>query len=309
MSNAGPRRRALQRLAAFIACLPVAAAAAEIRDCAGCPAMVAIPAGHFIMGAAPGEEEREALGTAFRHRSAPQRRVAVAGFLAAKLEVTRGEYRAFAQATARGATGCFTWKATAFELDPARGWSDSGYPQDDTHPATCLSWEDASAYADWLGRRTGKRYRLLTEAEWEYAARAGTRGARYWGDDPRRACEYANGADYATAARAPQAGATYNADCDDGHAHTAPAGSDRANAIGLHDMLGNVEEWTADCWNANHQGAPADASARVSGDCALRAVRGGAWDDAPAGVRAAYRVGSPVTVRVYRRGFRVARDL
>ena len=155
---------------------------------------------------------------------------------------------------------------------------------------------------------TGKPYRLLTEAEWEYAARAGATTARYWGDDGNMACGYANGADLTAKAQVPIAGNWANANCDDRAAYTAPVGSYRANAFGLHDMLGNVGEWTQDCWNGNYSGAPTDGSAWAAGDCALRAVRGGSWDDAPQGLRAAYRVGSPTIIRVYGRGFRVARD-
>ena len=270
--------------------------------------MVIVPAGKFVMGAPPGEEERERLAAEFRGRSEPQRSVSVGSFSAGKFEVTRGQYRAFAEATRRASDGCFSWTGTAFELDPALDWRNAGYPQDDAHPVTCVSWEDAAAYAGWLSRETGRKYRLLTEAEWEYAARAGSSTARYWGDDPGMSCTFANAADLATGARVPGASTWNGVDCDDRHAWTAPVGSYRANAFGLYDMLGNVEEWTQDCWSRNLSGAPADASARTAGDCALRAVRGGSWLDAAVGVRAAYRVGSPVSIRVYRRGFRVAAD-
>lgn len=262
------------------------------RDCAECPEMVVIPKGSFTMGAAPNEEAREALAEQFRHRSEPQRAVIVSQFSASRLEVTRGQYRVFAEATRHVGEGCFVWNGTDFEWEQTRNWRNPGYAQDDTHPVVCVSWNDASAYVQWLAQKTGRRYRLLSEAEWEYAARAGTATARYWGDDGNQSCAYANGA----------------APCNDGYAYTAPGGSYRPNAFGLHDMLGNVGEWTQDCWNANYTGAPADARAWTSGDCAMRAVRGGAWDDVPAGMRSAYRVGSPTVIRLYSRGFRVARD-
>ena len=270
--------------------------------------MVAVPAGGFVMGAAPGEEERTNLAEEFRNRSQPQRSVNVKGFLAGQFEVTRGEYRAFAQATGRTSDGCYVWGGAAWQMDPEKTWRNPGYPQDDTHPATCVSWEDATAYAAWLSQQTGKRYRLLTEAEWEYAARGGTTTTRFWGDAANLSCEYANTADRSTAARVPGSRAWHVADCDDRHPYTAPVGTFRPNAFGLHDMLGNVEEWTQDCWTGDFRGAPTDGSAVTAGDCSMRAVRGGAWDDSPVGVPAAYRVGSPVTVRVYRRGFRVATD-
>jgi formylglycine-generating enzyme len=296
--------RPLLALALLLCSCPAVA-----QDCAHCPEMVVIPAGMFVMGAAPGEEERESLAEEFRNRSQPQRSVSVRSFSAGKFEVTRGQYRAFAAATGRSADGCFLWTGTTFELDRTRDWRDPGYAQNDSHPVTCVSWEDAGAYTEWLSRQTGRKYRLLTEAEWEYAARAGSTTARYWGDDVRTSCSFANGADVSTAALVPGASTWIVVDCNDRHAWTAPVGSFRANAFGLHDMLGNVEEWTQDCWSGNLSGAPADGSARTAGDCALRAVRGGSWLDAPVGVRAAYRVGSPTPVRVYRRGFRVATDM
>ncbi len=288
--------------------LPPRSSGNAFKDCADCPEMVVIPAGRFVMGAAPDEEVRENLSDAFRHRSQPQRDVTVRVFAVGKFEITRGQYRAFAAATGRGSDGCFVWSGADFANDAAKDWRNPGYSQDDTHPVACVSWDDASAYAQWLGQKTGKPYRLPSEAEWEYAARAGTTTPRYWGDDEQGACGHANGA-YLTAQRqVPAASEWVVARCDDRAAYTAPVGNYRANAFGLHDMLGNVEEWTQDCWNGNYRGAPADGSAWVTGDCALRAVRGGSWIDAPVGLRAAYRVGSPTVIRVYRRGFRVARD-
>jgi formylglycine-generating enzyme required for sulfatase activity len=132
--------------------------------------------------------------------------------------------------------------------------------------------------------------------------------ARYWGNDGDQSCEYANGADRTAQAQIPDAIAAYVANCRDRYAFTAPVGSYRANGFGLRDMLGNVGEWTQDCWNGDYKGAPTDGSAWGSGECFMRAVRGGSWDDHPLGVRAAYRVGSPMVIRLYSRGFRVARD-
>jgi formylglycine-generating enzyme len=270
--------------------------------------MVVIPSGQFIMGAAADEEERENLADQFRHRSEPQRQVHVKRFLAGKFEVTRGQYEAFIQVTGHRSDGCFVWGGTDFVMDESKNWRDAGYAQDDAHPAVCISWDDATAYVGWLAGKTGRGYRLLTEAEWEYAARARTATTRFWGDDPNSACSYANGADDSTSAHVPVARNWVTVSCNDRYAYTAPAGSYRPNGFGLYDMLGNVEEWTQDCWNRNHAGAPGDASARRDGNCSLRVVRGGSWDDAPAGLRSAYRVGSPAVIRVYRRGLRVARD-
>jgi formylglycine-generating enzyme required for sulfatase activity len=271
--------------------------------------MRVLPPGQFVMGAAPGEEARENLADEFRGRSEPQRSISVGAFAVGQFEITRGQFGAFVRATGWRSAGCFVWARDDFELDATKSWQDPAFPQHDDHPVTCVSWEDATAYVRWLSERTGKRYRLPSEAEWEYAARAGTNTPRFWGADPAVSCDYANTADLSTQARVPGARDWAIARCDDAHAFTAPIGSYRSNAFGLHDMLGNVEEWTQDCWNGNYRGASADARAATSGDCQQRAVRGGSWLDAPAGVRAAYRVGSPTSVRVYRRGFRVARDV
>lgn len=280
----------------------------SFKDCAECPQMIMVPAGEFVMGAAPGEEEHESMPQEFRHRSAPQRRVKVEVFAAGKYEVTRGQYRAFSEATKRNDSGCFVWRRGDYQLDAAKSWRDSGYLQDDSHPATCVSWEDAQAYASWLSGKTGQQYRLLTEAEWEYAARGGSSASRFWGEDSRQSCQHANGADLKTLSVVSEAGNWPAAACDDGYPYTAPVGSYRPNKFGLHDMLGNVAEWTADCWNADYRGATSDGNARMTGDCDFRAVRGGGWDEASASLRSAYRVGSPVVIRVYARGFRVARQ-
>ena len=277
------------------------------KDCVDCPEMVVIPAGRFMMGTMPGEEEREALSEEFRNRSQPRHGVDVKSFSAGKFEVTQGQYRLFAEATRRGSDGCFVWTGAGFEKDQTKDWRNPGYAQDDSHPVACVSWDDAGAYVRWLGQRTGRDYRLLTEAEWEYAARAGTTTTRFWGAAGDISCGYANGADLAAAAQVPGASNWTVANCNDRYAYTAPVGSYRANAFGLHDMLGNVWEWTQDCWNGNYSGAPTDGSAWIAGDCFLRVVRGGSWEDAPLGLRAAYRVGSPTVIRVYIRGFRVAR--
>lgn len=288
---------------------PGAASSPEVfRDCEACPQMVRIPPGEFLMGAGPNEEDSERLGDSFRNRSQPQRRVRIAAFAIGQFEVTRGEFRRFAEASGHAAGACFVWAGGEHRLDSATGWHSPGYPQDDRHPATCVSWEDAEAYVRWLSQLTGRRYRLPSEAEWEYAARAGSVTPRFWGTDGHAACAHANGADARLRAALPLAADWDAADCDDGHVHTAPAGSFLANAFGLHDMLGNAAEWTADCWNPDYRGAPADGSSRSDGDCGMRAVRGGAWDEGPAGLRAAYRVGSPVVIRVYTRGFRVVRE-
>jgi len=278
-------------------------------DCSGCPRMRVVPAGQFTMGVSPGEEDRERLADDFRGRSEPRREIAVERFALGLHEVTRAQYRIFVETTGRRAEGCFVWMGMAFVHEVARSWRSPGFDQTDDHPAVCVSWEDAQAYVEWLGLRTGKRYRLPSEAEWEYAARAGSVSIRFWGDDPSVACAHANGADRTTRERTPNAIEGEIHDCSDGFAHTALVGSFASNAFGLYDMLGNAAEWTQDCWNRDYAGARPEAATNMHGECSMRVVRGGAWDEGPAGLRAAYRVGSPTNIRVYGRGFRVAREL
>ena len=278
-------------------------------DCPDCPEMVVIPGGEFVMGASVDEEDREFISNEFRNRSAPQHRVKVRSFAAGRYEITRKQYRAFIEASGHRGEGCFVWANGDYRLDLARNWSSPGYSQDDLHPVSCVSWEDATAYTRWLSTKTGNLFRLLTEAEWDYAARGGSTTARFWGEDSIQTCTYGNGADQSTLSRVAQAGDWPSLPCDDGYAYTAPAGSYRVNLYGLYDMIGNVAEWTADCWNGNFHSAPINASAWMTGNCSLRAVRGGAWDEGPASLRSAYRVGSPTGIRVYSRGFRVAYDM
>jgi formylglycine-generating enzyme required for sulfatase activity len=278
----------------------------SFRDCPECPEMVVLPAGEFVMGASADEEDREFLSPEFRNRSIPQRRVSIRSFSAGRYEVTRQQFQVFAEATGHRGEGCFSWVGGEYRMDPGKSWRNLGYPQNDRHPVSCVSWEDAAAYVQWLSARTGKPYRLLSEAEWEYAARGGNAAPRFWGEDSRQSCVFANGADQKILSTIGDAGSWPTIQCDDGYAYTAPVGSFRANPYGLHDMLGNVAEWTADCWNSSFNDAPSDGRVWMTGDCFLRAVRGGGWDEGAASLRSAYRVGSPVVVRVYSRGFRVA---
>lgn len=147
-----------------LSCIAHAAetAALPFRDCADCPEMVVIPAGEFVMGASPGEEDREALSAEFRNRSAPQRRIRVGGFSAGRYEVTRAQYRKFTEATGHRSEGCFVWSSGDFRMDAGKSWQNPGHAQNDRHPVSCVSWEDALAFAKWLSVITGKPYRLLT---------------------------------------------------------------------------------------------------------------------------------------------------
>ena len=166
-----------------------------------------------------------------------------------------------------------------------------------------VSWHDAVAYTKWLNEQTGKAYRLPTEAEWEYAARAGTTTRRYWGDDPDQACEHANVADKSAADLFEWSGVHK---CDDGYAVTSPVGRFKHNDFKLYDMLGNVWEWTCSEYDGNYGGA--EKHCQNEGD-AGRSLRGGSWDDRPGGVRSAVRYYGGPSERGSYLGFRLAQDL
>ena len=278
------------------------------KDCNGCPEMVVIPAGQFVMGVVPGEEKRENLPIENWGASQPQHRVEVRQFAVGKFPVTREQYKEFVFATGRNNIGCNVWTGSKHERNWSKDWEDPSYAQDERHPVACVNWDDAIAYVEWLSRKTFKNYRLLSEAEWEYAARAGTKTYRYWGDDGNLSCSYANGADQTAKNQLQGASNWAVANCNDGYAYTSPVGSFKPNRFGLYDMLGNVWQWTQDCWNPNYSGAPADGSAWTVGECRQRILRGGSWENLPMDIRSAVRAGGDAKKRSYDSGFRVARD-
>ena len=282
--------------------LQALAAGTVFRDCDECPEMVVIAPGRFVMGSPESETER--WGT---DREGPRHPVTIArAFAAGRFEVTRAQFAAFVEETKHAAAGCTEWTGALWESDPARGWRETGFSQTDRDPVVCVSWADAKAYAQWLSRRTAKRYRLLTESEWEYAARAGTTSARYWGGSADQGCRYANLGDLEMRRAL---GFEPAADCSDAHAHTAPVGSYLPNAFGLYDMLGNAWEWTEDCWHESYRGAGADDSARTQGaGCARRVARGASFSSNPRNVRSANRGSFTAATRYTHVGFRIARD-
>lgn len=279
------------------------------RDCDACPEMVVIPGGEFMMGSAAGDAERG-------DNELPQRLVRVKPFALGKTEVTVAQWREFARASGYQtlaerndrAQGCFTWEPAdaAWAWREGRSWREPGWTQKDNEPVVCVAWEDAQAYVRWLAQQSGvKGWRLPTEAEWEYAARAGTTTRRPWGDD-ESPCAYANGTDRT---KGPRGRAwTDTAPCRDGYWFAAPVGSYRPNAWGLHDMLGNVWEWVQDCY-LPYAGAPSDGSAHEAKECPGRVLRGGAWDEPPGVLRSAERFWAGSANRNNNFGLRVARTL
>ena len=244
------------------------AAGETFRECPSCPEMVVVPAGSFMMGSPSHEEGRYG-------NEGPAHRVTISEpFAAGVYEVTFAEWDA-----------CASGGGCGGHRPDDEGWGRGN------RPVINVSWKDAQAYADWLSRKTGAEYRLLSEAEWEYAARAGTTTRFHWGDDVGR-----NRA---------------NCYCGDSWDTTAPVGSFAANGWGLHDMHGNVWEWVEDCWNESYAGAPSDGNAWESGNCDRRVLRGGSWysDDVERFLRSANRSRSETGFRRKYDGFRVARTL
>ena len=234
----------------------------QFQDCAVCPQMVVVPAGSFTMG---GESEGP------RHRVTIRQRFAVG-----KAEIAFAEWDACVRAG-----GCGNHRAGA------RNWGRG------QRPAINVNWRDARSYVRWLRQLTGQPYRLLSEAEWEYAARAGTRTAYPWG----------------VAAGRNQANCKGCGSRWDGR-KTAKAGTFPANGFGLHDLHGNAREWVQDCWHSSYLGAPTDGSAwTAGGDCRRRVLRGGSWKEIPWNIRSASRMAGKVKTRNSKSGFRIALTL
>ncbi len=274
------------------------------------PQMVVIAAGTFQMGSPQSEAGRVS-------DEGPQHPVAVIHpFALSRCEISVGQFRLFVDETgyrtdAERGDGCLVLNATGNDTERRkdRNWRNPGFSQGVDHPVVCVSWNDANAYAEWLSARTGHAYRLPSEAEWEYAARGGNPQSRFWGDDPEQACEYANGGDLAVVQRFKE-WRWSTSDCNDGAVFTARTGRYRRNAFGLSDMLGNVWEWTADCWHPNYEEAPNDGTIwEPEGDCALRVVRGGGWSNFPVFLRSAFRYWFSTGDASGLLGFRLARTL
>jgi len=272
------------------------------RECPQCPEMLVVGPGEFTMGAEGGEPGRP---------EGPPRLIDIRyPFAVGRYEVTVEEYGAFVTATGHPVTGgCRVW-AGEWVYPPENdfrspGWRRSPQPRD---PVACVSWLDAKAYVAWLTEVTGSGYRLLSEAEWEYVARAGTDTSWPWGEEPSDGCQSANIYD-ASGARdfafpwEPEA-------CDDGFGAVAPVGSFTPNAFGLYDLIGNVWEWNEDCYKAPYHHLPVNGGAyQEQGSCERRSVRGGSWITRTTRQRSAFRGRDPETTVFSFFGFRVARDL
>lgn len=264
---------------------------------------VIIPAGSFMMGSPSSESGRKSNET--------QHRVTLTKpFLLQATEVTVGQWRQFVldtgyQTKAEIEGGAFVARAgEKVGMRKGMNWNSLTDDQSDEHPVTCVSWNDCQAFIEWLNRKEEMKYRLPTEAEWEYACRAGTESAFPWGNDPTEACQFANIADQSLK-RASQG--TIVSNCDDGYWITAPAGKFKPNNWGLYDMIGNVLEWCSD-WGGHYPDVavknpegPSDGSDRI--------LRGGSWGSSAKECRSASRSGFDPDSCHFILGFRLAADL
>ncbi len=275
------------------------------------PTTVVITSGSFVMGAPEDEDERSS------NEGPPHRVTFQRGFALGVTEVTVRQFGAFVRETgyltdAERQRGSSVWDDELGQLAdrPNINWRHDflGADAADDLPVVHVTWNDAVAYVQWLSSRTGRSYRLPSEAEYEYAARAGTRTAHWWGDGrPRDTVEnLAGDEDRSPTERKFSAGFR---NYGDGYFGPAPVGSFAANPWGLHDMSGNVSEWIQDCWHTNYVRAPVDGLAWENPGCTRYVIRGGYWASAPRQARSAARMSASQTLRTPQVGFRVARDL
>jgi len=279
-------------------------ASRSFKDCETCPEMVTLPSGKAMIGAEPFEANRKRGDDDLRELNIDYK------LAVGKTEITRAQYREFMDNTKYKMleNGCNTWgRNRILGYVKEHKWNQPGYPQSETHPVVCVSYDDASAFTQWLSEKTGKPYRLLSSSEFEYATRAGTGGPWFWGPKNADACKYANVGD-AIIRRNWEHAPVFH--CEDKYEYTAPVGSFEPNPWGLHDMLGNVWEWTEDClhWGDNEK-APLDRSAWTTvdgGECDRRIPRGGSWVSGTDWVRAAARSYDLAVYHSQLLGFRVA---
>lgn len=283
----------------------------SFRDCKLCSEMVKIPSGTFLMGAT--KEEYAGVASKyliFYKKETPRHRVQVKAFAIAKYDVTRAQFSVFARETGFKEKSCKVYDGNGSHVDPDANWSNPGFPQKDNDPVVCVSWNDAQQYVTWLnGKLKGRSqavYRLPTEAEWEYAARAGTDGPTYWAGQTGDTCKFANVRDEATTAIARDGP---RVECNDGFIYTSPVGMFSPNQWDLFDMLGNVYQWVEDCEHIGYYAPPLSGRSIATPDCSLRVHRGASWATIPFGIRSANRTGSKVDSRDNTLGFRLAADL
>jgi formylglycine-generating enzyme required for sulfatase activity len=254
---------------------------------------VVVPAGEFMMGSPRGEEGR-------LNYEDPKHKVTIAkAFAVGRFAVTRGEFAGFVKGTGHKTEGgCYAHTGSEWKQQPDRSWRSPGFEQDDQHPAVCVNWDDAKAFVAWLTKKTGRPYRLLSEAEREYALRAGTTTPFWWGASISSVqANYDGNYTYGGGSKG------------EWRKRTVAVDTFKANPWGLYNVHGNVWEWVEDCDHDSYQGMPTNGSSWTAGDCRRRIIRGGAWDSVPQSHRSANRHGIITDTRGVNFGFRVARTL
>ena len=277
------------------------------------PTLRSIRGGSFLMGCSDGDKSCEKY-------EKPSVKLQVPSFSMGRTEVTVSQFKDFVAATgyrtdaernSGGFNGCYVFRDKGgisrstgrWAWDKARSWKDPGYKQSDQHPVTCVSWNDAQAYVQWLTSTTGVEHRLPTEAEWEFAARAGATTRYQTGNDSNALCKAGNGADKTVSPKGSRWSSRLS--CSDSHWFSAPVASYSPNSFGLHDMHGNLWEWVADTWTNNHENARRDGSVNLAGDRQQRVLRGGGWDGDGRQQRLSARRLGQVQSRTSMIGFRV----
>lgn len=285
---------------------------AVFRDCAVCPEMVTVPAGSFIMGSPQSEKvwaSMHGLTLDAVSDEAPQHRVTLTAFALGKYDVTRAEYAAFVRDTKYSTPDSCGRDSFGSKQQAGLSWRNPGFRQTDRDPVVCVSWHDARAYIAWLNKKMRSKhsttrdgpYRLPSESEWEFAARAGTVTKFWWGDNAGRAPVFA------WYNPSPATAFAWHKANFSGSTH--PVGLKPPNHFGLYDMAGNVWQWTQDCYAGSYMRAPNDGRAVESSKCSLRSDRGGSWLYPVALLRSATRERNPVDFRDAIMGFRVAKTL
>ncbi len=316
----------------------------SFRDCPECPEMVVIPSGSFMMGSSDEDTQRDlaavpppspsitigkllgftdqAQARKFMAREHPQHPVTITrNFAMGKYLVTTAEYAAFVQETRHSTATCYLSGHSRAPDSSGEGWRHPGFLPTPRDPVVCVSWSDAQPYIDWLNKKiSGSNlkdeagpYRLPSEAEWEYAARAGTKTSRWWGDDIGFGHAKCDGCEDLTEKRQPEivgGHVIYPPCCGPQYERrTAPVGSFPANGFGLYDMLGNAWEITDDCWHDDYKGAPSDGRPWIGANCNRDVRRGGGWTNSPWSLRSATRTGGLEGSTSNSTGFRVAKTI
>lgn len=289
----------------------------NFRDCDVCSEMVAIPSGEYLMGSSKEEFNGEDQYKTMYQDETPQHPVTVKSFGIAKYDVTRQQFAIFSKETGFKSKGCYTFKGKNWLVgrkhwffDKTADWKNPGFKQAEQDPVVCVSWNDTQKFIIWINTKVSNKnsgkYRLPTEEEWEYAARAGTVTPMYWGGDRSEQCKFENTRDLSKEKMDPIGPYV---DCDSGYAETSPVGSFHSNPWGLFDMLGNVYQWVSDCNSLGYANQLPATPEVITISCSYRRTRGASWATIPIGVRSASRGASKFDTPNSTIGFRLAVNL